>query len=58
VLTDNGNLVLDCDFGPIADPARLEREIDAIPGVIESGLFVGLAGRVLVGDRSGAFTVR
>jgi len=58
VLTDNDNLVLDCDFGPIADPARLEREIDAIPGVIESGLFVGLAGRVLVGDRSGAFTVR
>src|SRR5690606_9068703 len=38
VLTDNDNLVLDCDFGPIADPARLEREIDAIPGVIESGL--------------------
>jgi ribose 5-phosphate isomerase A len=54
-VTDNGHWILDCDFGLIDDPGRLEREIDAIPGVIESGLFVGLAGRVLVGDRSGGY---
>lgn len=48
-LTDNGNYILDCHFGEIADPARLEREIDLIPGVVESGLFIGLAERIIVG---------
>ena len=57
-VTDSGNWIFDCDFGHIDDPARLERELDAIPGVVESGLFVGMAGRVLVGDRQGNFTVR
>jgi ribose 5-phosphate isomerase A len=55
VLTDSGNLILDCDFGLIADPARLERDLDAIPGVVETGLFIGLAGRVFVGDEHGGF---
>ena len=58
VVTDNGNCILDCDFGLIDDPARLERDLDAIPGVVESGLFVGMAGRVFVGDRNGRFTLR
>lgn len=55
VVTDNGNLILDCDFGLIADPARLERDLDAIPGVVETGLFIGMAGRVFVGDEHGGF---
>jgi ribose 5-phosphate isomerase A len=58
-LTDNGNHILDCRFpGGIDDPARLEREIDAIPGVVESGLFVGLARRVIVGYPDGAREMR
>jgi ribose 5-phosphate isomerase A len=58
VVTDNGHWIVDCDFGLIADPARLERDLDAIPGVVESGLFIGMAGRVFVGDREGRFVLR
>jgi len=57
-VTDNGHWIVDCDFGPITDAARLERDLDAIPGVVESGLFVGYAPRVYVGDRGGGFTLR
>jgi ribose 5-phosphate isomerase A len=50
-VTDNGNHVIDCYLGPIADPARLESAIRAIPGVVGTGLFLGMADTVLVGDR-------
>lgn len=56
-VTDNGNFVLDCPFGEIEDPSRLETELDRIPGVVECGLFVGLAGRILVGRSDGGVTV-
>src|SRR5206468_8760958 len=39
-VTDSGNRILDCSFGPIADPARLEQRIRRIVGVVESGLFI------------------
>lgn len=47
--TDNGNYILDCAFGAIEDPLRLERELNLLPGVVENGLFVGLAETVVVG---------
>ena len=47
-LTDNLNLILDCAVKSIADPEALEREILAIPGVLGTGLFVGMADVVLV----------
>ena len=51
VVTDQGNLVLDVRFdGGIGDPARLEKEINNLPGVLENGLFVDLADQVLVGE--------
>ena len=53
VVTDNGNLVLDCAFGEIADPAGLSATLSATPGVVEQGLFVGLADEVHVGTDSG-----
>ncbi|MFB6117404.1 ribose-5-phosphate isomerase RpiA [Halosegnis sp.] len=53
VVTDDGNLVLDCSFGPLADPASLEAELSAIPGIVEHGLFVGLADTVFVGHEDG-----
>lgn len=53
VVTDNGNLVLDCDFGRIVQPAELADGLSAIPGVLDHGLFVGLADTVLVGTDSG-----
>ena len=53
VVTDNGNLVLDCDFGAIGDPAALAARLSALPGVVEHGLFVGLADEILVGHEGG-----
>ncbi len=47
--TDNDNYILDCRFDQIGDPARLEREIKLLPGVIESGLFVSLVDFLIVG---------
>jgi ribose 5-phosphate isomerase A len=57
VVTDNGNLVIDGDFGTIAEPAALATDLAAIPGVVEHGLFVGLADEVHVGREDGV-TIR
>jgi ribose 5-phosphate isomerase A len=50
VVTDQGNLVIDVKFDRIDDPANLEKTINNIPGVLENGLFVGVADVVLVGE--------
>jgi ribose 5-phosphate isomerase A len=47
--TDNGNYILDCGLEPIADPAQLESDLRTIPGVVGTGLFLGMAERVLIG---------
>jgi ribose 5-phosphate isomerase A len=51
-LTDNGNHILDCTIGPIADLKALEKDILAIPGVVDTGLFLGMTDLVLVGNRT------
>ncbi len=57
--TDNGNSILDCRFPHgIADAAALEREIARIPGVVESGLFIGLAHSLVIGRDDGSVEVR
>ena len=50
VVTDNGNQILDCAVSPIQDPAAFEQAIVSIPGVVGSGLFIGMADTVLVQD--------
>jgi ribose 5-phosphate isomerase A len=50
VVTDQGNLVIDVKFDSIDDPADLERTINNMPGVLENGLFVGVADLILVGE--------
>jgi ribose 5-phosphate isomerase A len=52
-LTDSGNVILNVSFDAIADPAGLERAVDAVPGVVDSGLFVGMADLVLAQTESG-----
>jgi ribose 5-phosphate isomerase A len=51
-VTDNGYNILDCRVAPISDAARLERDIRAIPGVVGTGLFLGMADTILVGSSS------
>jgi ribose 5-phosphate isomerase A len=50
VVTDQGNFVIDVKFASIDDPATLEKTINNLPGVLENGLFVGVADIVLVGE--------
>jgi ribose 5-phosphate isomerase A len=51
--TDGGNLILDCRFGPIADAGALDAAVGQTVGVVETGLFVGMAGLALVADGVG-----
>jgi ribose 5-phosphate isomerase A len=49
-VTDNGNYILDCPIAPILHPEQFEEHLRAIPGVVGTGLFLGMADTVLVGD--------
>lgn len=57
-VTDGGNLILDCRLERIGDPARLEAALVAIPGVVETGLFIGLADMAIIASDSGVETLR
>jgi ribose 5-phosphate isomerase A len=48
--TDNGNHLIDCRVSEIGQPAEIQSSIDAIPGVVETGLFLGMANTVLIQD--------
>jgi len=48
-LTDNGNQILDCSFGKIDDPPALALALSNTPGIVEHGLFIGLAKLALIG---------
>ncbi|MFY9904763.1 MAG: ribose-5-phosphate isomerase RpiA [Terriglobales bacterium] len=48
-ITDNGNQILDCSFGKIEDPAALARVLSDTPGIVEHGLFIGIAKLALIG---------
>lgn len=50
LVSDNGNHILDCRIAPMEDAAALEREILAIPGVLGTGLFLGMADAIVVQD--------
>lgn len=53
VRTDGGNLIVDLKTGPIDDPERLQRKLLSIPGVYETGLFLGLCDILIIGDAEG-----
>lgn len=53
-VTDNGNYIVDVDMGKIEDPRGLTKQLNQVPGVIDNGIFVGLADRVIVGHEDGS----
>lgn len=55
--TDENNLILDCDFGLIADPRSLARKLSLIPGVVEHGLFIDMVERVIIGSNGNVKTL-
>lgn len=54
LVTDGGNHILDCYCGKIPDPARTAAYLSGVPGVVEHGLFIGLARTVIIGTETGA----
>jgi ribose 5-phosphate isomerase A len=52
-VTDGGHYILDCACGGIEDPEELQRQLDGTVGVVEHGLFIGLASQVIVGGSHG-----
>ncbi len=58
VITDNGNVIIDADFGIIEDPNRLAAQLSEIPGLVDHGLFVGIADEIHVGTADGVEVTR
>ncbi len=56
-ITDEGHYIVDLDLGRIGDPALLNTDLNAIPGVVETGLFTGIASAVVVGNPDGTARV-
>jgi|SRR6185437_8960570 len=52
-LTDNGNCIVDCAFGKIEEPAILHERINAITGVVDNGLFINIASKLILGFENG-----
>ena len=57
-VTDEGHHILDCSFGKIADPAALAWALNDMPGIVEHGLFIGIAKLALVGMGSSVVEIR
>jgi ribose 5-phosphate isomerase A len=53
VITDNGNMLIDANFGLIHNPTELENKLKMVPGVVETGLFIKMASEVYIGKHSG-----
>jgi len=57
-VTNGGNYILDCAFGPMANPKEVAHHLDHVVGAIEHGLFLGLAKEVIVAGRDGVKTLK
>jgi len=56
-VTDGNHYILDCAFGPIADPLKLQRDLDSVVGVVEHGLFLNMTSQVIIGTAAGVQTL-
>ncbi len=56
-VTDNSNYIADCRFGVIENPKELHRMLLDLPGVVDNGLFIGLARRAVIGHSDGTVTI-
>lgn len=57
LVTDGGNYILDCHCGRIPDPAKTAAFLSGVPGVVEHGLFIGIARTVIIGEENGAHII-
>jgi len=57
-VTDGGHYILDCLFPAMDDARRMARELDGVVGVVEHGLFIGMASEAIIGSESGVRVLR
>ena len=57
VITDNGNFIVDVDFGLIENPESLNVKLKAIPGVLETGFFIQMISTAYIGEESGKVSI-
>jgi ribose 5-phosphate isomerase A len=58
VESDNGNIIIDADFGTISSPETMESRINSIHGVVDNGIFTGLTSKVYVGTKNGVRIIK
>ncbi len=58
VVSDNGNMIIDVEFGIIEDPTGLNRKLKMLPGVVETGLFIDMAVKAFFGQQDGSVISR
>ena len=56
-VTDGGHYILDCAFGAIGDPDALAQALAFIPGIVDHGLFIGLASAAIIAGPAGVETL-
>ncbi|HUV25036.1 MAG TPA: ribose-5-phosphate isomerase RpiA [Methanomassiliicoccales archaeon] len=52
-ITDSGNYIYDCRYESIEFPEELEQELNSVPGVVENGLFINLASKIIIAGKEG-----
>lgn len=57
LMSDNGNALVDCQISPLSDPAELDRALHAIPGLLETGLFLDLRATIAI-ERADGLEIR
>jgi len=58
LVTDNGNFIIDVDFGIVKKPSEINKKILMIPGVVDTGLFIGMASKAYFGQKDGSVSTR
>ncbi len=58
LVTDNGNFIIDVDFGIVKNPSEINNKLISIPGVVDTGLFIGMASKAYFGQKDGSVTTR
>lgn len=57
LITDNGNFIIDVDFGEINNPEDLDKRVLFIPGVVDTGLFIGMTSKAYIGNSDGTVLI-
>ncbi len=58
LVTDNGNFIIDADFGVIKSPNELNQSLLSIPGIVDTGLFIGMTSKAYIGEKDGSITIQ